>query len=182
MKKIAVIFAMVSVVSSSCVTSFGIYPEDPLARMKRDSDRFSNTTYYSDIRVEYYGTAPVSLYIIQAKEKAPRLRLIFKLRQDYWLYVNKYIISVDGVSYNIFAEDSKVIRTASGLSVWERYDIPVSKDNIEVVNAIMNGNETWIRFIGENGIYDNRIISYERKAIKNVIEAYIKLGGSMEFK
>lgn len=150
-------------------------------KMNKKYDEINEVTWYRDktspAYVNYNG---FYAYIGQSNGGRPWLRLAIQYAADDWLFIEKYIIKVDGVTYNISEQEYGEIKTDNGSGgIWEWLDRQVGPSEFEIIKAVANGKDVKIRFSGKDYHKDKTITSQQKLALKNVLNAYEALGGSM---
>ena len=91
-----------------------------------------------------------------------------------WLFIEKYIINVDGLIYEITPNTYDEIKTdnRNGM-IWEWIDREVGFSEYLLINAVSRGKNVKIRFVGKYYRRDMTITNQQKKALKNVLDAYI---------
>jgi len=154
--------------------------EKALSKMRPKHDNIENITWYSDYSTtEYSNTNSFHIYIGKEAKATPWLRLRIQYSAKDWLFINKYTIKVDNETYTIDA-DGKVERDNSS-RIWEWYDEPIDSASYNILLKVMESNNAVIRCIGTQYHNDRIISGQEKKAIKNVLDAYDSLGGTRSF-
>lgn len=152
-------------------------------KMRKKYDDMKGITWYYDKTSPKYvnSRTNVNAYIGKRDNGSPFMRLVIQYVADDWLFIEKYIIKVDGKTYTITEEKYGEIETDNGSGgIWEWLDRSVDTDEYEIIKAIANGKNVKIRFSGKQ-YYKDRTVSYKEKvALKNIIDAYEALGGTMK--
>jgi hypothetical protein len=160
---------------------------------KNEKERLSNATKklnkkYDDVNeITWYRdkTSPVYVnyngfysYIGQSEGSKPWLRLAIQYAADDWLFIERYIIKVDGKTYTISEKSYGEIKTDNGSGgIWEWLDREVSTSEYEIIKEVAYGKEVKIRFVGKDYHKDKIIPQQQKTALKNVLDAYEVLGG-----
>lgn len=161
--------------------------EQATKKMRKKVDKLENITWYRDKsspqHTNYNG---FFLYIGDKGFNYPTLRLRIQYKDSDWLFIEKYIIYVDGLKYKtIETKYGDVERDNGSGGVWEWLDIPVTTYNDDIVNdfdvirAIINGKNVKIKYIGKQYSKVKTITKTEKNALKNVLEVYKVLGGEI---
>lgn len=161
--------------------------EQATKKMRKKVDDLEGITWYQDLTsprfVNYNG---FFLYIGGRGYNYPSLRLKIQYKSNEWLFIEKYIIYVDGSTYKtIETEYGDVKRDNGNGGVWEWLDIPIEKDSEDIINdfdvlrAIINGEDVKIKFIGTQYSKVKTITKTQKNALKNVLEVYKVLGGEL---
>jgi hypothetical protein len=147
---------------------------------KKYDDMTEVTWYHDKTSPKYVNYNGFFAYIGTSKGSSPVLRLAIQYAADDWLFVKKYIIKVDGVTYTIEEKSYGEIKTDNGEGgIWEWLDRQVGISEFEVIKAVANGKDVKIRFSGKDYYKDKKITNQQKLALKNIITAYEALGGTM---
>lgn len=151
-------------------------------KMRKKYDDMNGTTWYRDrTSPQYTNYNGFFAYIGDDETSKPWLRLRIQYAADDWLFIEKYIIKVDGKTYTITEEKYGEIETDNGSGgIWEWLDRTVDSDEYEIIKAVANGKNVKIRFVGKQYHKDKTITSKQKLALRNVIDAYEALGGTMK--
>lgn len=154
-------------------------------RIKTD-DLEGITWYYDKTSPHYASRNGFFIYIGDRGYKMPGLRWRIQYQGNNWLFIEKYIIYVDGLKYKtIIPEFGEVKRDNGYRGVWEWIDIPVSKHNDEIINdftilsIIAISEDVKVRLIGKKYSKTITISNEQKNAINNVLNAYEALGGKI---
>lgn len=148
---------------------------------KKDDDMNGITWYYDKTSPRYVNSRTnFSAYVGKRDNSAPFMRLVINYVADDWLFIEKYIINVDGKIYTITEQNYGEIKTDSGGGIWEWLDRQAGESEFTIIKAVANGKKVKIRFNGKD-YYKDRIVSQQEKlALRNIIDAYEALGGTMK--
>ncbi len=168
-----------------------------LEKEKAEKDRLANSTkkmrikfddmnnmtwYYDKSSPQYVNYNGFYAYIGQSKGSKPWLRLAIQYASDDWLFIEKYIIKVDGQTYTISEDSYGEIKTDNGSGgIWEWIDRKVGSSEYEIIKAVANGKDLKIRFEGKDYYKDKTITVKQKTALRNVLDAYEALGGDGNF-
>jgi hypothetical protein len=152
-------------------------------KMNKKYDDVNEITWYRDktspTYVNYNGFYS---YIGQSSGSKPWLRLAIQYAADDWLFIESYIIKVDGRTYTISENSYGEIKKDNGSGgIWEWLDREVGSSEYEIIKAVANGKEVKIRFSGKDYHKDKIITQQQKTALKNILDAYEALGGDMNF-
>jgi hypothetical protein len=149
-------------------------------RMRKKYDDIDEITWYRDKTSPYYTNYNgFFAYIGKPDNGIPYLRLRIQYAADDWLFIERYIIKVDGKTYNILEENYGEIETDNGNGgIWEWLDRNVGDSELNIIKAVANGKDVKIRYVGRKYHKDKTITSSQKRALKNVLDAYEALGGS----
>lgn len=150
-------------------------------KMNKKYDEINEVTWYRDkTSPSYVNYNGFYAYIGQSNGGSPWLRLAIQYAADDWLFIENYIIKVDGMTYNIVEQEYGEIKADNGSGgIWEWLDRQVGPSEFEIIKAVANGKDVKIRFSGKDYHKDKTITSQQKLALKNVLNAYEALGGSM---
>lgn len=135
--------------------------------------------YYDKSSPQYVNYNGFFLYVADLGIGYLSLRFRIQYKGDNWLFIQKYIIYIDGVKYKTIEPEYGDVKRDNGTGgVWEWIDLPVNEYNNETLNdklifeIISISTDVKIRLIGKNRIVDKTITENQKKAIKNVLEIY----------
>lgn len=146
-----------------------------LTSMNTKYDKVRGITWYEPkVQPKYINVRSYFLPYIGKydKQKDPFLRVKSVYMGDDWVFYKNLTIMVDGEKYFKHFSYYDVDRDNGYGDVWEVADFQPDKDDIEMLKAIANSNETIIRFEGDNHYEDYTVPAGDKAAIKAVIEAY----------
>ncbi len=145
--------------------------KEALASMKKDRDDIGQVTFYLDPSSPLsHNTNNVEVYISKPDDESAILRFAVSYAGEEWLFINKYIFNIDGK--NVEVNPYKVERDNSN-TIWEWSDDPITTDWSALAFAIAHSKVAKIRYVGTK-YYDDRVITEtEKKAINNVLNAYL---------
>jgi hypothetical protein len=139
------------------------------------------TWYYDKTSPQYTNYNGFYAYIGTSKKSKPWLRLAIQYAAEDWLFIQKYIIKVDGQTYNIVEESYGEIKTDNGSGgIWEWLDRKVGYSEYLIINAVADGKDVKIRFNGKDYYKDKTITVQQKAALRNVLDAYEALGGTAD--
>jgi hypothetical protein len=152
-------------------------------KMRVNVDDINDITWYYDkTSPQYTNYNGFYAYVGTSKGSKPWLRLAIQYAADDWLFIEKYIIKVDGQTYNITEDSYGEIKTDNGSGgIWEWLDRKVGYSEYQIIKAVANGKDTKIRFNGKDYYKDKTITEQQKLALRNVLDAYEALGGTTDF-
>jgi hypothetical protein len=161
--------------------------EQATKKMRKKVDKLEGITWYQDkTSPQYTNYNGFFLYIGDRGYNYPILRLRIQYKDNNWLFIEKYIIYIDGLNYKtIETKYGDVERDNGSGGVWEWLDIPINNDSEDIVNdfdlirAIINGEDVKIKFIGKQYSKIKTITKTQKYALQNVLEVYKVLGGEL---
>ena len=139
-------------------------------------DKIEKIRWYHDRATRNSYGSRMYLYLGKEKDSLPWLRFRLRYYGDSWLFIEKYIIQVDGKNYTYIPTETPKQEIASGGSVWETIDVSLDKNIKKIIKAVIKSKSAVIRFQGKN-ISDHTISSREKQGMKEIIDAYEALGG-----
>ena len=150
--------------------------ESLMGKMVANHDKIEGITYYkSQDAPEYINTNDLYAYIVTKEGFKPYLRFKIQYTSDDWLFINKYIINIDGENHEIIPEFGEVKRD-NKTTVWEWIDKLASHNDIWMLYDIVNSEETIIRHQGDTKKHDRVVTKKEKNALSEVIELYVLFG------
>ncbi|WP_415376799.1 hypothetical protein [Patiriisocius sp. Uisw_017] len=154
---------------------------DATKNMRTKYDDINEITWYRDKTSPQYNNYNGFFgYFGKSNTGIPFLRLRIQYAADDWLFIESYIIKVDGITYTIEEEKYGEIETDNGSGgVWEWLDRAVSEDELQIMRAVANGKDVKIRFNGKQYRKDKTINSTQKAALRNVLDAFDALGGKI---
>jgi outer membrane murein-binding lipoprotein Lpp len=149
--------------------------------MRKKYDDMNEITWYRDKSSPRYNNYNGFFgYFGKTNTGSPFLRLRIQYAADDWLFIERYVIKVDGITYEIAEEKYGEIETDNGSGgIWEWLDRSVTKKEMEIMRAVANGKDVKIRFIGKQYYKDKTINSTQKRALRNVIDAFEAMGGKI---
>lgn len=151
------------------------------SKMRKKYDDIEGITWYRDkTSPRHSNYNGFYAYFGKKNTGSPWLRLVIQYAADDWLFIESYIIKVDGKTYNITEDEYGEIETDNGSGgIWEWLDRNVESDEFEIIKSVANGKDVKIRFNGKQYYKDKTITSKQKLALRNVLDAYEALGGTM---
>jgi hypothetical protein len=71
------------------------------------------------------------------------------------------------------------MKKESYTTIWEWYDKVVTGSDMQMIQAIANSKKTVIRFEGDTYSKDWEVPSSTKRAMQNVLDAFVALGGDL---
>ncbi len=144
-----------------------------LSKMGSDYDDIKKTTtYYDKGFPPSYWQSVVMLLIDKPDNGQPTLWMKVTYHGDDWLFVNKYIFNIDGVNYNYIPLS---VSRDNNSTVWETSVTLVGDDEMKIINAVLAGTKTKMRYEGDKYYKDRDITAAEKTAMQNVLATYAAL-------
>ncbi len=156
--------------------------EEAIAKMKVKYDINDDVTWYTDPSSSTLNNKSYIQTYIGKKEKKPWIGLsINYYSKKKWLHLQRIEISVDGEIFEI-EEDTpgefKAKKISGGKREW--LDRVIKSRDIQLTEKIASSKTAKIKFVGEDDVYTKTVSKTEKKALQNVLDAFVALGGSMK--
>lgn len=133
-----------------------------------------STTSYTDVNSIY-------LYMATKENSSPALRFRIQYAGDDWLFIENYIIKTDNNTHTISTSYGDIEKDNGYGGVWEWYDIAMNQSTYTIVQDMINSKNVKIRHNGKQYHKDRNLTNKEKEAMKNVLDAYEALGGTLNF-
>lgn len=147
-----------------------------LSKMRKDVDEIQGVTFYHHKSAPQYlnSRSIIEPYIgVDKSSGRAFLRLNITYVADDWLFINRYIISIDGATQEIPVDRFEMKRDNSGGRIWEWLDKPASDVRTKILlQRIASGDKVVIRYEGRDYRRDRTIPAAEKQMIKDVLTAY----------
>jgi hypothetical protein len=121
-------------------------------------------------------------YINATTAGSPILRLRIQYFASDWLFIESYLLNVDGTQFTITPDkverDNGIIGGES--SIWEWYDYALSSDDVDMLKAIANSKSAIIRSNGSQYYKDQTITPQQKQAIKNILIEFDALENNID--
>ncbi|GAA4279281.1 hypothetical protein GCM10022259_40060 [Aquimarina mytili] len=152
-----------------------------LAKMQKKYDINNDVTWYRDKSSTKLSTKNYVQTYIGKKEKKPWLGLsINYFSKKKWLHIQRIEITVDGEIFEITETtpgEFKEKQESGGKREW--LDRVVKNEDLMLTQKIAAAKTVKIKFVGEDDVYTRTIPKAEKKAIQNVLKAFVALGGNL---
>jgi len=156
---------------------------DSYNKMSIKIDKVADTKFIQDktspIYVSRNGFYP---YINATTTGYPILRLRIQYFASDWLFIQSYLLNVDGTQYTITPDE---VQRDNGIvggdpMVWEWYDYSLTDDEIAMLKAIADSKSAIIRSNGRHYYKDQIITSQQKLAIKDVLVEFDALKNNVD--
>lgn len=140
--------------------------------LEKTYDKVQGITWYEPTERPYY--ADIRSYVlpyIGIQNGNAWLRLVYWYTADDWIFWENLTIMVDGKKYYEYVGAFGTERD-NDTEVWEYYDKAATDEDIEMLWAIADSEETIVRFQGDNYHYDLTVSASDKNAIRKVLTAY----------
>lgn len=138
------------------------------------------TWYYDKSTPKNNDVNSFHIYMGKKGSGIPWLRFSIQYKSDDWLFIEKYLIKTDNNSYTIYA-DRDVERDNGYGGIWEWYDTQMTQELYDIIKDIIDSKNVRLRSEGKQYYKDRQITAKEKQGLKNVLDAYESLGGTLNF-
>lgn len=160
------------------VDSAKIKELSPFFDFKKDEFDPKGTTWISPkSRPKYVNRNGMYCYFSTTEGELSPIRFQIQYYADDWLFIRKYQFSIDGNAYELIPDD--VETDHSGGKIWEWCDQAIRGDDMQIIKALAGAKSAKIKFVGRQYSEVKTITSKELESIKNVLDLYIAMGGSL---
>lgn len=149
--------------------------QELLSKFRVKYDQVEQITWYHPSSApQYINNNSCYIYMGKSGNDYPYywLRWVMSYAGNDWIFFDNVTISVDGTNYYKSFDYFDVTRDNNYGGVWEYVDIPVEEDDLEILNAIADSDQTIIRFQGDTYRYDKTVTQAEKAGIRAVLDAY----------
>lgn len=146
-------------------------------RIKKD-DVEGISWYRAKSSPNYVNQNGFFLYIGKKDGGDPYFRFVIQYYGDEWLFIDSYVINVDGVKYEINPDYGDIERD-NDTNVWEWYDANPSDSDLAMLQAISKSKRTVVRMSGDQYYKDVVVNSTQKQALRTMFTVYLGLGGSL---
>lgn len=140
--------------------------------LRQDEDRVEGITWYKHPNQPRYLNSRSTAYLYIGKKGAagrPWLRMKVQYTSSDWLFVKRVIAWHDGIKEPLI---SGRFERDNNSTIWEWMDVTPDDNQIEVLRSLANANEALLRFEGDQYRKDVKLSAGDKKAIREVLEAY----------
>lgn len=149
-----------------------------LSKLRKKVDEVEKITWYFDRSTpESNGAPAVYFYTGVETPGRPVLRAVNWYRADDWLFIEGFTVVADEQRFDVDGVDFK--RDNSGGTIWEWSDVQVDNKNFPHYKAIMGAKKAVVRYRGHQYYRDITVSDAEKKAMRNVYEAFEAWGGKL---
>ncbi len=152
-----------------------------LSRMEKKYDIDNDVTWYRDKSSTKLNTKNYIQAYIGKKEKKPWLGIsINYFSKKKSLHIERIEITVDGEIFEIIENipgEFKEKQESGGKREW--LDRVVKNEDLTLTRKIASSKIAQIKFVGKDDVYQRTITKVEKKAIQNVLKAFVALGGNL---
>ncbi|WP_147405072.1 hypothetical protein [Aquimarina sp. AD10] len=156
--------------------------EAAIAKMNKKYDINDDVTWYSDKSSTKLNTKNYIQAYIGKKEKKPWIGIsINYFSKKKWLFIERIEIIADKKTFELEENTPGEFNSkeeSGGKREW--LDRVIKNEDMLMTKAIASSKIAKIRFVGKDDVSTRTISKNEKKAIKNVLEAYVALGGNIK--
>jgi hypothetical protein len=149
-----------------------------LAALTSKKDKVEGVTWYRDPSspgyVNYNG---FFLYIGQKAGGRPWLRMSVQYNADDWLFIESFVVNVDGTLHEGSGSKFEWERDSS-TEIWEWLDKTPTESDLRMIRAIIDSKQATLRLNGAQYRKDRTITAAQKRAFARVLLAYEALGGT----
>ncbi|MCU6793215.1 hypothetical protein OB236_13920 [Paenibacillus sp. WQ 127069] len=149
------------------------------SKMKAEVDEVENITWHTDTSTKASGSS-VHAYVGKPEKGKLQLRMVFRFEGLSWLYVQSYKIKTDDKTFDFAVDYNNVKRTTKSSKIYETWDKAFTRRDLEISQNIISSPKPIVRFTGKDSSSDYEVTDSEKQALKNVIDAFLALGGSLD--
>jgi hypothetical protein len=143
-----------------------------LKSLRVETDKFNGIKFYTDRSTPYYANySTFHLYIGKSKDGDPYLRFKVRYSDDDWLFVESASINVDGDVRDLDVGSDWDRDNGSG-DIWEWVDVNATPSHLSLIEDVIKSKSAVIRFFGSQYRDDRTITSSQKRALRNVLNAY----------
>lgn len=147
--------------------------QEALSGLRSQTDKVTQTTwYFPNAYPQYANSRSYVLPYIGVAEYSTWLRLQYHYTGSDWVFFDNITVAIDDQRYYFTYDYFDVNRDNNGGMVWEWVDHSPSKEELEMLRAIADSEETIVRFQGDTYYYDLTVSQSDKKAIETVLVAY----------
>lgn len=149
-----------------------------LARLRAEVDDIRGVTFYWHPSTRLTSSHIAAYFGVHNEYGIAPLRLSLRFVGTEWLFVQSVIVKADDERFTI--GEGRWERDNDAGHVWEWVDEPVGPVSLAALQAVVKAKSAKMRFQGQHYNIDRPIPDGERRAIKEMIEAYEAVGGPRE--
>lgn len=145
--------------------------------VKDEFDVRANTFWVPKSKPKYLNTNWVYLYFSEVQGRVGNLRMKIQYTADEWLFIRKYIFSVDGSPIEMLPDEVK--RDNGNGMIWEWCDQGITDFEAILVERLENANTVKIKLEGDNYYKVRTLSKKELLDIQRTIKLYKAKGGTI---
>lgn len=155
-----------------------------LSNLRKNVDEIRGITFYRHKSAPQYlnSRSIIEPYIgVDNSNGHAFLRLKITYVADDWLFIEQYLISMDGTTQEIPVDRFEIKRDNSGGQIWEWVDKSASDATTKsLLQRIASSKKVVIRYEGRDYRKDRTISASEQRLIRDVLAAYEALEKPLE--
>ena len=151
--------------------------DQAFSRLRSNYDEFRDITWYRDYSSPtYINRDGFFVYFGYDSSGVTDLHLKMQYFADDWLFIDQASVNVDGET---FALSETSFERDNNSTIWEWQDITIIGDTSspiilgrDILEKIAYSNSAIVRYTGSQYYHDEYISATQKRAIRNVLEAY----------
>jgi len=151
--------------------------DQAFSRLRAKYDEFRDITWYRDYSSPtYINKDGFYVYFGYDSNGVTDLHLKMQYFADDWLFIDQASVNVDGET---FALSETSFERDNNSTIWEWQDITIIGDTSnelilgrDILEKIAYSNSSIVRYTGSQYYHDEYISATQKRAIRNVLEAY----------
>lgn len=140
----------------------------------KNYDKMERITWYKNPAEQTEYLSRIYTYMGE-KDGGYWMRFVIRYTADTWIFLESVKFLIDGERIDFNFKRSDIKRENSSRAVWESHDAPVEINELALLTMIGNSKDAEMRFVGSKRSVDRKITKSEKRGIKRMVEAYIKL-------
>lgn len=143
-----------------------------VAKLRKEEDRVEGITWYKHPNQPRYLNSRSTAYLYIGRKGAagrPWLRMKIQYTSSNWLFVERVVAWHDGIKEPLI---SGRFERDNNSNIWEWMDVRPSDGQIELLKSLANANEAILRFEGDQYRKDVKLSAGDKRAIREVLDAY----------
>ena len=152
-------------------------------RKKVDDVKNINWFYHQNSPKYSNSRTGISIYYAVSGNHPHTPRLVIYYVASDWLFVERYTIKADEATFEIAPKYNEIEKDNGTLSdgevgIWEWYDNSISREEMEMVLAVIKSKKAVIRFEGKQYYKDYTISQQEKNSLKEILASWKYIGGA----
>lgn len=145
-------------------------------KLNTEVDKVEGVTWYKHPNQPRYlnSRSTVYLYIGRRDQGRPWLRMKVQYAADDWLFVDSVDAWHDGIKEPLV---TGYFERDNNTSIWEWVDVSPQDYQLLVLESLANADEAILRFNGQQYRRDVTLSSADKRALREVLEAYEVMSG-----
>lgn len=148
-----------------------------IAALRKTTDKVEGITWYHDpTSPQTNRSKAFYLYIGEKSGSLPWLRLRVQYYADDWLFVQNYVVSVEGMKLEGSGRAADWERDNDS-DIWEWLDVTPTSADLAMIVTVVESKDATLRYNGRQYYKDVKITAQQKAAFKRVLLAYEAMGG-----